>query len=121
MLPIANGSMIICSYVEDWSHVKDGTPCIVVTRNDGIVFKIVHNRVKQSRTFRLESLNVLYKPYEVAVDEILEVWQFVSYMSNHMPAGETDTAAIMQAIQDVRQEVKALSNASKPQTAKPQD
>jgi transcriptional regulator with XRE-family HTH domain len=108
MLPIAEGSLIICSYLEDWKSIKDGTPCIVVTRNDGIVFKLVTNQILKDRTLRLESLNTLYKPYEIAVEEVLEIWQFVSYMTDYMPAAERDSAAIMQAIEGVKRDLSLL-------------
>lgn len=114
MLPIADGSMIVCSYLEDWSNIKDGTASIVVTRNDGIVFKVVHNKIKETKTLKLESLNVLYKPYEVDVNEVLEVWPFVSYMSDHVPSGELDAAAIMQSIEEVKRDLKTLVSSSKP-------
>jgi len=39
MLPLQPGSLVFAEYVEDWNSIKDGTICIVVTREDGVVLK----------------------------------------------------------------------------------
>ena len=44
MLPIPHGSWIIAEFVQDWRDVKDGSAYIVVTKDEGIVFKIVFNQ-----------------------------------------------------------------------------
>ena len=59
--------------------VKDGTPCIVITKEDGIVFKIVESRIAQSGTLFLISLNPIYKPYEIDAGQVLELWKYHSY------------------------------------------
>ena len=44
MLPIPSGSWILCSYVE-LGDVGSGRPYIVATREDGLLFKRVENRM----------------------------------------------------------------------------
>lgn len=80
MLPIESGSYIICEYVMNWQDVRDGYPYIVVTANDGIVFKRLYNRIKDSGTFLLKSDNLEYEPYELEPDDILEIWYAVGYI-----------------------------------------
>lgn len=75
MLPIKEGSWVTCSFVENWNTIKDGKACIVVTKDDGIVFKLVYNRLEDGN-FLLVSSNRNYKPYEIAVSQIVEIWQF---------------------------------------------
>ncbi len=79
MLPIPEGTWVTASYIQNWQTIKDGTPCIVVTRNDGIVFKLVYNQLKQNDTLLLVSSNRLYKPYELHIEEVSEVWKFETY------------------------------------------
>ncbi|MDQ2657677.1 MAG: XRE family transcriptional regulator [Bacteroidota bacterium] len=43
MLPVQPGSIIFAEYVEDVTSIKNGKLYILVTRNDGIVFKRVFN------------------------------------------------------------------------------
>ncbi len=80
MLPIESGSYIICEYVLNWHDVRDGYPYIVVTANDGIVFKRLQNRIKDSGTFLLKSDNLEYEPFELDPNDILEIWFAVGYI-----------------------------------------
>ena len=41
MLPMKEGSWVTCSFVENWTNIKDGKACIVVTKDEGILFKLV--------------------------------------------------------------------------------
>jgi transcriptional regulator with XRE-family HTH domain len=75
MLPIKEGSWVTCSFVENWTNIKDGKACIVVTKDDGIVFKLIYKRLTDTK-FLLVSSNRNYSPYEISVSQVLEIWQF---------------------------------------------
>ena len=77
MLPIKNGAWVTASYIQDWTDVKDGTACIVVTHEEGIVFKLIYK--KDDRTFLMVSLNRAYSPYEMEISSISEMWRFETY------------------------------------------
>jgi transcriptional regulator with XRE-family HTH domain len=79
MLPMQEGSWVTCSYVQNWKDVKDGTPCILVTKEEGIVFKLVYNRIDERKTLQLVSSNREYKPYEIGIDAIAEIWKYETY------------------------------------------
>ena len=85
MHPIPHGAFVIGEFIQNWREIKDGMPCVVITENDGIVFKIVENKLKDEKTLLLKSLNTLYEPYEVKANEVKEVWKFVQYMSKEIP------------------------------------
>lgn len=86
MLPIPSGSLIFAEYVDNWESIKDESNCIVVTRNEGIVFKKVYNYLKTQQCLLLVSTNTAYSPYLVGVSDILEVWKFVGFFSEQIPA-----------------------------------
>jgi transcriptional regulator with XRE-family HTH domain len=75
MLPIKEGSWVTCSFVENWNDIKEGKACIVVTKDEGIVFKLVYKRFDDDK-FLLVSSNRDFKPYEIAVSQLVEIWQF---------------------------------------------
>lgn len=77
MLPIQDKTYVTCEYVEDWSSLKDGLCYVVLTKEDGIVFKRVYNDIAKSKKLVLVSNNPLYKPYEVNIEEVLEIWKYV--------------------------------------------
>jgi transcriptional regulator with XRE-family HTH domain len=85
MLPIPSGTYILGSYVEDWSTVRTGEPCIFVTKNDGIVYKRAINEVRKRMVFTLKSDNIEYEPYEVHVHDIMEIWHAQGYFSFDLP------------------------------------
>ena len=75
MLPTQSGSVIVGEKVESVDEVKNSNTYIVVSKNDGIVYKRVmkNNRVKGKVT--LVSDNPIFESYQVNVNEIMELWQ----------------------------------------------
>jgi transcriptional regulator with XRE-family HTH domain len=75
MLPTPSGSVIVCEKVENIDDVKNNTPCIVISRNEGIVYKRVQKNGRAKNKLTLVSDNPVFHPYLVNTDEILEMWQ----------------------------------------------
>ena len=78
MPPLKSGYWITGEYVQDLSDIKDGKPYIILTENEGIVFKLIYNQIETSKSLLLVSTNPIYEPYLVPVEEVLEVWKFVN-------------------------------------------
>ncbi|WP_217494793.1 XRE family transcriptional regulator [Crocinitomix algicola] len=110
MPPVSDGSYVIGEYVENWNTIKDGFPHIVVTVDDGIVFKNVYKRLNDNQCFQLCSTNPLYEPYEVHANDIVEMWRFVNYISSDLPTSSFKESELTQAILDLQTEVKHLKN-----------
>jgi len=85
MLPVPDGSWVTAEFVQDWHTITSGKPYIILTLGDGVVFKIVDNLLQDEGKLRLYSLNSFYKPYDVVVADIKEVWRFVNLISNEIP------------------------------------
>ncbi|MCB0478397.1 MAG: LexA family transcriptional regulator, partial [Crocinitomicaceae bacterium] len=75
MPPVSNNSYVIGEYIQNWNHIRDGKPYVIVTKNEGVVFKIVFNHLLENRELELISTNPLYKPYRIKISEVLEVWK----------------------------------------------
>ena len=108
MYPIPENAFVIGNFVEDWKSISSGTPCIIVMKDEGIVFKIVHNQIKQNKTLLLESLNKTYEPYEVNVAAIIEVWQFVNYITDTIPEAETNLEELAKNIREIKAEIEKI-------------
>lgn len=80
MLPVPEGSWVTCSFIENWELIKDGSACIVVTKDEGIVFKLVYKKLNHAK-FLLVSSNRAYSPYEIHVNQVAEIWKFETYNS----------------------------------------
>ncbi|MGV3588874.1 MAG: XRE family transcriptional regulator [Adhaeribacter sp.] len=111
MLPIASGTVIIGKFIEDWSSIKDGTPCILVSQQEGVVFKRVYNKMKSDAVLRLHSDNPVYHPYELAVDNIYEIWEAKAYISNSFPIADFSLSKLTSIVMDLQQEVIKLKKA----------
>ena len=79
MPPVSEGSWVTASYLQDWNDVKDGENYIVVTQDEGIVFKRLYNKLKTDQGFTLVSTNSAYAPYSLRVEQILEIWKFETW------------------------------------------
>jgi len=111
MLPIASGTVIVGRYVEDWTTIKDGTPCIVVSSKDGIVFKRLFNKLRSNAMFVLHSDNPHFSPYDVKVDDVLEIWEAKSYISSTFPIAELSLERVASLVLDLQQQVALLKKA----------
>lgn len=85
MLPIPDKSYIIAEFVANLNEIKSGEAYIIITLDDGIVFKIVQNQLSKNKTLQLSSLNPYYKPYDVVINKVKEVWKFTHYISSQLP------------------------------------
>lgn len=85
MPPVDHGAWVTGEYVENWQLIQNGKPYIVVTKDDGIVFKILYNKIEESQSLMLCSTNPEYAPYEVHLGDVLEVWRFVNYINEELP------------------------------------
>lgn len=78
MPPLKDGSTVVGKYVESLNDIKDGQTFVVLTKNDGIVYKrLYRENKKRTDVFIFQSDNPVYIPYPVKAEEILEIWSFV--------------------------------------------
>jgi transcriptional regulator with XRE-family HTH domain len=107
MPPLKTGSMIVGKFVEDLHSLKEGKTYILITQNDGIVYKRVFRDKKSKQIIYLHSDNPSYEPYPIYLKEIIEAWSFVSSINQEeLDAGGTDNATIIQMLNEIRQQLK---------------
>jgi transcriptional regulator with XRE-family HTH domain len=92
MLPVQPGSIIFGEYVEDAAAIKNSKLYILVTRQDGIVFKRIFNFAEEEGRLLLVSDNRQYAPYSVDVDDVMEIWYARAFFSNQFPDPQSTTA-----------------------------
>lgn len=110
MLPIPNKAYVTAEFFNDWNLLKDGTPCVVLTREQGIVFKVLYNKIKNNRSFIFKSLNSLYPEFEVPVNEILEIWRMVNYTTNEIPSSHVRAEELLSIVDKLKVEIKKMAN-----------
>jgi transcriptional regulator with XRE-family HTH domain len=112
MLPIQPGSIIFGEYVEDTHSVKNGKLYILVTANDGIVFKRVFNFADDDGKLLLVSDNRLYQPYSINASDVMEIWSAKAFFSNQFPdiqqTPNTPVDQLAHTILTLQEEIKKL-------------
>lgn len=108
MLPIPDRSWVTGEYIENWMMIRSNYPYIVLTIDDGIVFKVVENRIKQDGKLKLISLNPLFDPYEIDASQVKEVWKFVHYISSDVPEPNVPKEKLMEEVQELKKQVYAI-------------
>lgn len=103
MPPVCDGAFVTGEYLQNWNMIRNGSPYIIVTQDEGIVFKVVYNRMEEDGTLLLCSTNTMYQPYSVKVNDILEVWKFVNYINPKFEeptqSGSDDVGPALRVIQ----------------------
>ena len=108
MLPIPDKSWVIAEYLENWYDIKDGEAYILLTQEEGLVFKVAVNQLRKKKNLLLKSLNTTYQPYELHLGDIREVWKFCNYLSNELPGNTFMKDELLSKILKLEQEVKSI-------------
>ena len=109
MIPVKSGSYIVARFVEELRDIKNGRTYIVLTLNDGIVYKRIYDKIEEHGTLLLASDNKRYDPYHVPVDEILELWEFTCCINTQeYDEHELKLSSIINMFQELKVELKAI-------------
>lgn len=107
MLPLKDGSFVIARFVENMNEFTEGKTYIVLTEQEGIVYKRLY--VKNKETLLLKSDNKVYPPYEIKLKDTIELWEFTC--SIHMEDYESEELkvdSIMRMLRDMQVELESL-------------
>ncbi len=108
MLPIPDGAWVTGEYLQDWSKLISGHAYIVLTLDDGIVFKIIENMIQEEQKLTLYSLNPIYESYDVGIQDIKEVWKFVHYISAELPDPALPERHLLSMVINLKRDVDSL-------------
>ena len=108
MLPIPDKAWVTGVFVQDWLALNDAEACIILTIDDGIVFKIIENKIRRYGRLKLMSLNNDYDPYEIPISEVKEIWRFVHFISEELPLGINSSEMISKSLKSIQADIKHL-------------
>lgn len=110
MLPIPDKAYITGEFVQDWTFLKKGDACIILSLEDGIVFKILGDKLMKDKPLTLFSLNPQYKPFDINVMEIREIWKFSNYICLNMPDPVLQDVELHKTVANLQQEMYLLKD-----------
>lgn len=110
MPPHKEGSFIIGRYVESLGEVRDGKTYILLTKNEGIVYKRLNKNGRNS--LMLISDNAFYEPYKVKASDVLEIWEYTcSIATKEYEPDDLEPQSIRDLLMNIQKDVKALNQA----------
>ena len=109
MLPVKDGSFVVAKFVDDIKDVKNGRTYIVLTKEDGLVYKRVYNKIEEKNCLELHSDNKFYNPYDVNIDAIIELWEFTCCINTQeYSENELKLSSIVTMFQQLNVELKSI-------------
>lgn len=112
MLPVKDGSYIVAKFVEDINDIKDGRTYVVLTKNDGLVYKRV-SRHFTGQGLLLSSDNKAYEPFVVPNEDVLELWEFTCCINTQeYDEKELKLSSIMAMFRELQVELEAVKRMS---------
>jgi transcriptional regulator with XRE-family HTH domain len=108
MLPTPSGSIIVGEKVESLEDTKNGQAYIVVSKNEGIVYKRIQKNNKSKSKITLESDNPNYQPYQINAEDIVELWQAQVVIGKVASQQRWDVNSLANLVNNLQDQVSTL-------------
>lgn len=108
MLPTPSGSIIVGEKIEDTADIKNSQAYIVVSRNEGIVYKRVEKNNRSKNKLTLVSDNPQYQPYQVNAEDVVELWQAQMVISKISQQQRWDVNSLASMVNNLQSQVSTL-------------
>lgn len=108
MLPTPSGSIIVGEKIEDANDIKNSQAYIVVSRNEGIVYKRIEKNNRAKSKLTLVSDNPQYQPYQVNAEDVVELWQAQMVISKISQQQRWDVNSLASMVNNLQSQVSTL-------------
>lgn len=108
MLPTPSGSVIVGEKIDDLEGLKNSNTYIIVSRQEGIVYKRVMKSPKSKQKLTLVSDNPVYQPYQVDANDIVEVWQAQMVITRANQQQRWDVNQLASIVTNLQEQVSTL-------------
>jgi len=107
MPPHTDLSFVIGQYLEDISAIKKDKTYILITSNEGIIYKRLG--FKNADSLTVESDNVMYQTYEVRLSDVLEIWEYVAHIGrDDSKTAMADSDVIKGMFLELKREIREI-------------
>jgi transcriptional regulator with XRE-family HTH domain len=108
MLPTQSGSVIVGEKVENLEDLKNNNTYIVISRNEGIVYKRMMKNARSKNKYTLISDNTSYQPYNINAEDVLEVWKATMIISRANVAARWDVNQLASVVSNLQEQISTL-------------
>ncbi len=105
-----DGDWVLCRYVEraQWLNLRDFDCYVLVSQDRGMQLKRIKNRLKEHGFIRCRSDNRTHSPFNLAYEEIVEVWHVEWKLSAYFPNLNEDLYRKMSFVEEEIQDLKDI-------------
>jgi hypothetical protein len=108
MLPTPSGSIIVGEKVDGMDDVKNNMAYIVISRNEGIVYKRIVKNNKLKNKVTLVSDNPNFQPYQVNTEDVIELWQAQVVIGKVASQQRWDVNSLASLVNNLQDQVSTL-------------
>jgi len=102
------GAWLIGQFVRNWFEITDGQFYVLLVQHQGILARRVFSKVKDKGTLLLTADKPNVPNREVALKDVLEVWDVKAFVSQQLPPPAPSYDRIRQLADELRYEVERL-------------
>jgi transcriptional regulator with XRE-family HTH domain len=108
MLPTPSGSVIVGEKIDNLDFVKPSNTYVVISRQEGIVYKRIIKNGRSKNKLTLVSDNPIYQPYQVEAEDVLELWQAQMVISKAGNQHKWDVNQLANLVTNLQDQVSSL-------------
>lgn len=108
MLPTPSGSVIVGEKVETLDEIKANNTYVVISKQEGIVYKRLMKNTRTKNKVTLVSDNPQYEPYHVNADDILELWKAQMIITKANIQQRWDVNQLAGLVNNLQEQVSSL-------------
>ena len=101
MLPLTSGSIVVGKYINSIDDIKNGKTYVLITLNEGIVYKRVFNYLNERGKLYLVSDNQAYSAYEIVPEDVEEIWEARAFISIDFPDPDASKEISIDKLTDI--------------------
>lgn len=106
---VKDGDVVVAEYLESPKLVKNNSCYVILTKEEGLVYKRVFTGKLDQGFLTLSSDNKVYQPYLLHLSDVLEIWQFkLNLCIGQYDEDEINPANILNLMRSVGIELKDL-------------
>lgn len=113
MLPLRPGTIVISKYLDDIREIKNGRCYVILSKEEGVVYKRVFDYTSENGKLFLVSDNKAYSPYDIDITDVIEIWEAKAYLSMDLPEYSEDSMdfeKLKSIVLELQQEVIKLKD-----------
>lgn len=108
MLPTPSGSVIVGEKVNSLEDIKTAGTYVVISRQEGIVYKRIVKNGRSKNKITLVSDNPAYQPYHVDTEDVLEIWQAQMIITRASQQTKWDVNQLANLVTNLQEQVSTL-------------